>query len=91
MHHCSCNFIPDIANYFEMNDLFTMAFPKYYIQVSGSEDNIFPIDGAQFIYDKIKWAYEINIEDLKCAFIKGNGGHRFYAKDAWEQINKFIR
>ena len=91
MHHCSCNFIPDIANYFEMNDLITMAFPKYYVQVSGIEDNIFPIDGAQFIYDKIKWAYEINNEASKCAFIKGNGGHRFYAKDAWKQINKFIK
>ncbi len=90
MFHCSCNFIPNIANYFEMNDLITMAFPKHYIQVSGTEDNIFPIEGAEYIYNKIKWAYSLNNEEGKCALIKGNGGHRFYAMDAWKKIKEFF-
>ena len=37
-YHCSCNYVPDIANFFEMNDLIAMAFPKFYIQVNGVMD-----------------------------------------------------
>ena len=46
MPHCTCNFIPHIAEYFDMGDLMALAYPKYYVQVSGKEDPIFPITGA---------------------------------------------
>ena len=90
MNHCSCNYIPDIANYFEMSDLMAMAYPKYYIQVSGIEDPIFPISGAEYIFNTGKKVYDNNNMSDRCFFIKGNGGHRFYAKDAWERVNKII-
>ncbi len=91
MNHCSCNYIPKIANYFEMSDLMAMAYPKYYIQVSGIEDPIFPISGAEKIFNTGKKAFDDNGMSDRCFFIKGNGGHRFYAKEAWEQVNKIIR
>lgn len=91
MNHCSCNYIPNIANYFEMSDLMAMAYPKYYIQVSGIEDPIFPVSGAEYIYNTGKKAYDDNNMGDRCFFIKGNGGHRFYADDAWPQVKKFIK
>ena len=90
MNHCSCNYIPNIANYFEMSDLMAMAYPKYYIQVSGIEDPIFPISGAEYIFNTGKKAYDDNNMSDKCSFIKGNGGHRFYAKEAWEKVNSIM-
>lgn len=90
MHHCSCNFIPNIAIYFEMSDLVAMAYPKYYIQVSGIEDPIFPISGAELIYNQSKKAYAENNCADKHTLIKGNGGHRFYANEGWSQVKKYL-
>jgi len=90
LEHCACNFIPDIANYFDMNDLFAMAAPKYFIQVSGIEDPIFPIEYAQKVFEKGQAVYEsLGIGD-KCVLVKGNGGHRFFADDAWPHVHKFL-
>lgn len=90
LEHCACNFIPGIANYFDMNDLFAMAAPKYFIQVSGIEDPIFPIEYAEKVFEKGKAVYEsLGIGD-KCVLVKGNGGHRFFADDSWPHVHKFL-
>ena len=90
MHHCVCNYVPKIAEYFDMNDLMAMAWPKYYVQVSGLEDKIFPISGAEEVFNKGKSVYEAQNSGEKCVLVKGNGGHRFYADDAWEIVHKFL-
>lgn len=50
MSHCLCNFVPGIAKYFDMGDLMAMAYPKFYIQVSGVLDGSFPIEGCRDAY-----------------------------------------
>ena len=50
VRHCTCNFVPHICEYFDMSDLMAMAWPKYYIQVNGTEDKIFPIAGARTVF-----------------------------------------
>jgi len=90
MHHCACNYVPDIANWFDMNDLMAMAAPKYYIQVSGMEDGIFPIAGAEEVFLKGKRAYDALGESDKCILVKGEGGHRFYADMSWPVFDEFI-
>jgi len=91
MNHCSCNYVPNIVNYFEMNDLMAMAYPKYFVQVSGIEDPIFPISGAEYVFNKGYEAYKNNNCEDKCVLVKGNGGHRFYADDAWAVINGMLK
>ena len=91
MYHCACNYIPNIANIFEMSDLMAMAYPKYFVQVSGIEDNIFPIAGAEYIFNTGILAYKNNGKEDNCALVKGNGGHRFYADDAWPVIKKYVK
>lgn len=90
MHHCACNYVPQIALHFDMGDLIAMAYPKYYVQVSGICDPIFPLKGAETVFEKGKQAYEEAGARDRCCFVRGNGGHRFYADDAWPIVHKFL-
>ena len=90
MTHCACNYVPTISEYFDMNDLMSMAYPKYFIQVSGIEDPIFPLFGAEQVFEKGKQTYEAFKEGYRCTLVKGNGGHRFYADDAWPVVRKYF-
>ena len=91
MEHCACNYVPNIALYFEMSDLIAMACPKYYIQVSGIEDPIFPVAAAEEVFADGKKAYDANGVSNRCTLVKGRGGHRFYADDAWPQVHKYMQ
>lgn len=82
--------MPKIANYFDMGDLMAMAYPKYFVQVSGIEDGIFPLFGAEEVFEKGKIAYESKGLGERCTLVKGNGGHRFYADDAWPVVHKYL-
>ena len=90
MTHCACNYVPKISEYFDMNDLMAMAYPKYFIQVSGIEDSIFPLFGAELVFEKGKKVYEAFNKDDRCTLVKGTGGHRFYADDAWPIVRKYL-
>ena len=90
MYHCTCNYVPHIAEYFDMGDLLAMAWPKYYVQVSGVEDSIFPISGAEEVFAKGKMAYESRGQGDRCALVRGAGGHRFYADDAWPVVHGYL-
>ena len=91
MWHCTCNFVPHIAEYFDMGDLLAMAYPKYYVQVNGEKDPIFPIEGAKEVFEKGKAAYEKMGEGGRCVHVIGDGEHRFYADPAWPWVHKFIK
>ena len=89
--HCACNYVPNIAEYFDMDDLMAMAAPKYFIQVSGLIDpENFPIDGAKEVFQKGSRVYEQLGIKAHCALVIGNGGHRFYADDTWPLIHKML-
>lgn len=90
MPHCACNFVPHIAEYFDMGDLMALAFPKYFVQVSGMEDEIFPINAAEKVFLDGKKAYAEKGMADRCVLVKGNGGHRFYADDAWPYVHQFL-
>lgn len=90
MPHCACNFVPHIAEYFDMSDFFAMAYPKYYVQVSGKEDYIFPLFGAKDIFQKGRSVYEKLGKGDRCTLIEGNGGHRFYADVSWPVVHSYI-
>ncbi len=90
MPHCSCNFVPHIAEYFDMDDLVAMAYPKYFIQVSGKEDDIFPLVAAEKVFDSGKRVYDALNAGSRCTLVKGNGGHRFYADDAWPIVHQYL-
>ena len=90
MHHCACNYVPKIANCFEMSDLMAMAYPKCFIQVSGISDEIFPISGAEEVFQKGSEIYRVRDAADRCVSVKGEGGHRFYAAQVWPIICRFV-
>ena len=90
MRHCACNYVPKIAEFFDMGDLMAMAYPKPFVQVSGIEDKIFPVGAAEEVFNAGKTAYEEMGDGDKCVMVKGNGGHRFYADDAWPHVHKLL-
>ena len=90
MHHCSCNYVPQIGLFFDMGDLIAMACPKFYVQVNGREDAIFPLRGAEECFVQGRKAYEAMGVIDRCTLVIGQGGHRFYADQAWEAVHKYL-
>ena len=90
MHHCSCNYVPRIGLYFDMGDLIAMACPKYYVQVNGKEDKIFPIEGAKECFRQGERAYESFGSADRLTHVIGEEGHRFYADEAWRVVHEYI-
>ncbi len=90
MSHCSCNFIPGIRRYFDMCDLAGLIAPKILVVVSGKEDDIFPINPAKETVEFASTLYAAAGAGDKIAMVEGNGGHRFYADDAWPVMNTLL-
>jgi dienelactone hydrolase len=88
MPHCSCNFIPGILDYFEMEDISGLIAPRKLVVVNGKEDNIFPEPGVIESFEIIKKMYAAAGVPDNCALVTGAGGHRFYADDAWPVMHK---
>ncbi len=90
MHHCTCNYVPRIAKYFDMGDLAVMIAPKKLVVVCGKDDNIFPLHGVNETFEIIKKLYAGSGAADNCALVVGYEGHRFYANEAWPVMNDLL-
>lgn len=88
--HCTCNYVPRIAEYFDMGDLLAMACPMPYVQVSGVQDTGFYFYGAEAVFAQGKRAYEAAGVPEKCVFVRGEEGHRFYADQSWPEVHRLL-
>ena len=88
MKHCVCNFIPDIANYFDMGDIGGLIAPRKLVVVNGIADDIFPDAGVRESFDIIKSLYGAAGVPDYCALVTGPEGHRFYADAAWPVLHE---
>lgn len=91
MTHCTCNYIPHIREYFDMGDLGGLIAPRKYVIVSGKDDKIFPIEHAKKTYEITKSLYDLLGAEDSCRHVIGDGGHRFYADDAWPVMNELVK
>ncbi len=89
LNHCACNYIPHIAEYFDMAEIVGMSAPKPMVIVSGIEDGIFPIKGAEAEFRRLKKIYSAAGVPQNCVHVKGGEGHRFYAEEGWAAFEKF--
>ena len=90
MEHCTCNYVPYIAKYFDMGELCQLVAPRSLIVVNGVEDSIFPIDGAKACIDVARIAYEGAGAADKLHHVIGEAGHRFYADATWPTLHREI-
>lgn len=89
MNHCVCNFVPNIARYFDMGDIGGLIAPRKLIVVNGKLDDIFPDEGVRESYDMISSLYAAAGVPDNCALVTGPEGHRFYADASWPIVHKF--
>lgn len=89
--HCVCNYIPRIANYFDMGDLAILIAPKKLLVVCGRDDDIFPLQGVRESFSIIQGLYRAMGAEDACALVVGEGGHRFYADDSWPVMHKLLK
>ena len=89
--HCTCNYVPRIAEYFDMGDLMAMACPMPFVQVSGVHDADFFFEGAQAVFSQGKRAYDDAGASDRCVFVRGEAGHRFYADQAWPCVRQLLK
>lgn len=58
MWHCSCNYIPRIAEYMDMGELACLIAPRKLLICNGEVDEIFPLKGTKEVYNVIEQIYE---------------------------------
>ena len=89
--HCPCNYVPGIAQVFDMAELSAMVAPRPQIVMSGRFDEIFPWDKAAEQIEIARVVYkELGAEDKIRHFV-GEEGHRYYPHLAWPNINKYMK
>ncbi|MBR3766937.1 MAG: acetylxylan esterase [Clostridia bacterium] len=92
LRHCACNYVPSISKYFDMAEIAGLIAPRPIVIVSGKEDKIFPLETAEHEFERLKSIYYKNCEKPdNCVHVKGEGGHRFYAKDSWQEFNRLLK
>ena len=89
MPHCICNHIPSIRRYFEMGDLAGLIAPRKLVIAAGKTDPIFPKEGTEKTFARIRELYRYAGVPDACALVFGDGGHFNYADLLWEQIHSF--
>lgn len=88
--HCSCNYIPGIAKYFDMGDLACLIAPRPLVIVAGVKDHGFSVEGSREAADVAKKIYaRVGAQDQFC-YIEGPEGHRYYADLSWPVVHKLF-
>ncbi len=90
IYHCADNYIPGLLKYAEMADVMGLFAPKPVVIVAGKEDSIFPIRATRRAFKKLRKIYTACGAGSRCHLVVGDGGHRFYADDAWPIMMKEI-
>ncbi len=90
VRHCSCNYVPNIAKYFDMGDLCGLITPRKLIAVSGEKDYSFPHHGVEECVEVAGAYYRGAGMADGYTWIEGPEGHRFYADLSWPMFHKFF-
>ncbi len=90
IYHCGDNYIPHLLKYAEAADVMGLFAPKPVVIVAGKDDFIFPIEGVQQAFTDLQKIYAAAGAADRCHLVIGDGGHRFYAADAWPLMLKEI-
>ena len=88
MPHCSCNYVPGIAQYMDMGDMATLIAPRKLVVISGKDDDCFPIKGALEAFETIKKVYTAAGVPNNCIQTIGPYGHRYYKENTWEAFEQ---
>jgi dienelactone hydrolase len=89
-YHCGDNYIPGLLKYADAADIMGLHAPKPLVIVTGREDASFPVNGVKKAFADLQSIYSAAGAEDKCKLIIGEGGHRFYANEAWPAMLEMI-
>lgn len=89
MWHCSCNYVPGAAKYFDMGELATLIAPRKLLINNGEIDQIFPLSGTQEVYSVIEKIYAKEGVPENCRLtVFPNKPHYFDKETVFPLINE---
>jgi pimeloyl-ACP methyl ester carboxylesterase len=91
IYHCGDNYVPGIFLWAEMGDVLGLFAPRPVVVVAGRHDSIFPIEHVRKAFSQLKTIYRAAGAPGSCQLVVGDGGHRFYADDAWPVMQALLR
>jgi pimeloyl-ACP methyl ester carboxylesterase len=83
--------VPGILKAADMADVLGLFAPRPVVVVAGRDDSIFPIDGVRSAFEQLRHIYVAAGAEEACQLVVGEGGHRFYAADAWPVMQSIIQ
>lgn len=89
--HCECNYIPGIAKYAEMSDIAGLIAPRPLLIVSGTDDDLFPVDAVESGYRELKKVYDLLGVPERLDNDIYKGGHRFSDNKAFDWLDKWLQ
>ncbi len=88
IYHCADNYVPGLLLSAEMADVMGLFAPRPVVIVAGKTDPIFPLAGVRRAFRQLKRIYQAAGAEKRCHLVVGQGGHRFYAREAWPKMLK---
>lgn len=90
VYHCADNYVPGLMLWAEAADVLGLFAPKPVVVVAGRQDPLFPIDGVTTAFASLGEIYAAAGAPDHCRLVVGDGGHRFYAKEAWQALTELL-
>ena len=88
--HCTCNYVPHSAEYFDMGELACLIAPRKLMVCNGEKDEIFLIDGTKKVYEVIEKIYKKEDAQQNCKLVVyPNTPHRFVKEIVFPTLKEF--
>jgi len=91
MWHCTCNYIPHIAEYFDMGELSALIAPRKLLVCNGEIDPIFPLSGAREVYSVVEKIYQRENAEGNCQFVVYPDKPHYFDKQITFEALKSLR
>lgn len=88
--HCTCNYMPNMYKYFDMQDLALLIAPRKLVIVCGKEDMIFPLDGVKKGFETVKEIYRLSNAEENLKLVVTPKGHYWCEDIVWKEITDII-
>jgi hypothetical protein len=88
--HCECNYIPGLLKYAEMPDIASLIAPRPLLVVSGTQDDLFPVDQVEAGYRQLQQLYRLLGVPERLDKDIYEGGHRFSANKIFGFLDRWL-
>lgn len=88
LHHCICNYIPNILKYGEMYDVAGLIPPRSLFIEAGERDPIFPVEGVREALNKIRDIYRVFQAEDKLGWEIFPDTHRIWGRKSFSFLKR---